>query len=92
MDLEEVARASHHVTRSVEDGGSKLYLGRDNSNMRNTKYAKAAFDEVEMCYADRERLMEFDFIQRGKLHSVAWCCMPLFSLSIVSYAWFAHHT
>lgn len=66
VDLDEVAHSSDSSLRDPEEGNTNVYIGRANTDMRREKYAAAAIDELEMCYGDRERLIKFGFIPRGK--------------------------
>lgn len=45
---------------------NNFYIGRANSNMYHEKYSAAIFDDVYIYNADRERLINLDFIQRGR--------------------------
>lgn len=56
--------SSHNEIRS--NRYDSFYIGRANSVMYNEKYAAAKVDEVHIYNADRERLLNLDFIQRGK--------------------------
>ncbi len=64
VDLVQVDHAVTYRTIQPRQGAGKLYLGTSNYN-RARDYASAVVDEVEMCYGDRARLLQFDFIQRG---------------------------
>lgn len=66
LDMKEVASESRYDGMEPEEGSSVLYIGRANTNMRNERYASATIDEVEICYGDRETLITFGFILRGK--------------------------
>ena len=66
VDLELVASQQNSMdqvyTRSPR--GHNLYIGRSNTDIVYG-YLMLTLDEVEMWYGDRDRLIYFDFIQRG---------------------------
>ena len=69
VDQESVARNAVLRKKNPDEStrDSNVYIGRANTYMRNERYAAATIDDLEMWYGDRERLIYFDFIQRGKL-------------------------
>lgn len=73
VNLETVARAAR--SQSKDTGSSSqsnnLFIGRGNSE--DEQYTAAVIDELELWYGDREKLIFFDFIQRGTKISVFLC-------------------
>lgn len=64
-DLESVAKETNYQRKDVDASGgtSNLFIGRANSE--GQRYASVTVDDLELWYGDRERLIYFDFIQRG---------------------------
>ena len=67
VDLDEVAHTETPTTRRPTEGDSgQLMIGRANSDMRRRRYGAAIFDEMEVWNANRDRLVELGFINRGE--------------------------
>jgi len=64
IDLDLVDTDSSPVTRqrSVDSGSGRLYLGAD---LTPASHASATFDELELWFGERSKLIELDFISRG---------------------------
>ena len=67
LDLERIA----HETVSEDNvtpkqGISNLLIGNSNNDQTGASCANAIFDETEIFYGDRERLLTWDFLARGK--------------------------
>ena len=67
VDLAEVARVVAPRMKEPDKEGSKnLYVGRGNGRMERN--GAVIMDDLQLWYGDRETLLHFDFIARGKLY------------------------
>ena len=69
LDLVAYEQSSSDQLYSGSSRGQNLYIGRASSD-DNDRFPVVTLDDLEMWYGNRERLLYFDFIQRGK----SKCC------------------
>ncbi len=82
VDLHEVSRDPKPRLKDQGDGTHNLFLGRANSDMRTDKYAKVTMDHMEIWYADRDKLIDLGFIQRGKENIYIYIFHPIFLMHL----------
>jgi hypothetical protein len=66
-----VARASRPTVRGGDLGGpnpelEQFYLGRGDGTLSNSRYGNMTIDDFEFWYGNRDWLLAFDYIQRGR--------------------------
>lgn len=66
VNLELVDEEKEYSIRDPQSGnGGTLYLGRANTEMRSERYPNVAIDQVDICFGERDALVETGFIERG---------------------------